>query len=210
MMPQLKGTRWSEKWADLYAKHEAAGTLDDTRKLLITRKIAHAREVEKAWDEAAKNHGFTQVYQKGWTIIAKLASEKPGACKLYAAIARRIDPRFGALIATQEALGEACGMHPRNVRIHADYLEKEGYIVRFRAAGATAYCVDPAAVWCGRNTQKDEAAFVVGVLQSKSESKDFKVKVLGAIGRPGPRAKKGKAAVDQPADDTGTDAKEAA
>ena len=178
---------WSEKWAELRARMEAEGTLDGMTRLRIGQKVEQAKEAEKAAREADKNAGFVQVYQRGWSALSELATKSPGACRLYAAIARSIDPRFGAVIASQVALGEVAGMHERNVRAHADFLEREGYIARFRAGGATAYCVDPAAVWCGRDSDKDKAAFIMGVIATKAEQKAFKVKCLGVVGRRGPK-----------------------
>ncbi|HIJ61245.1 MAG TPA: hypothetical protein HPQ04_00995 [Rhodospirillaceae bacterium] len=145
--------------------------------------MAENRAKTAASDEARKNHGFTQVYQHGWTMMESLVERSPAASKLYLLLARNIDAKFGCVVASQEWLAEQLDITSRQLRVHIATLERMSAVVRFRAGGSTAYCLNPQQVWRGTDDGKDLAAFHTNVMLSKNEKRAFSVKVLGALGK---------------------------
>ncbi|HIJ61831.1 MAG TPA: hypothetical protein HPQ04_03990 [Rhodospirillaceae bacterium] len=178
---------------DRGATREARTEADFQRRELEMK--AEDRDRGKAEEEARKNHGFVQVYAKGWSMLESLMKVSPGAAQLYVLLAKNVDERFGCVIVSQPHLAEILGVSERYVRECAAFLESLNAIKRFRAAGSTAYCLDPLQVWRGTNNGKDTAMFHTNVMLSRNEQKAFKVKMLGAVGPKSAHQQMKKAAV---------------
>lgn len=119
--------------------------------------------------EKRKNHGFTQIYPKGWKRIAKLIKGNSGACGLYAFLAENIDPTCGAVVADQSFLADKMGVSRRTIITWINYLEESNAIVRIPIAGKVcAYALDPYEVWKGYDTTKPYAAFITRTLVNNS------------------------------------------
>ncbi len=108
------------------------------------------------------------MYPKGWSRLQRLIRENPSAARLYALLAKHIDPQGGVVVAAQTVLAEMLGVTDRTIRTLTKSLEDQGAIVRIRVgAGTYAYALDPDEVWKAWDVQKDHAVFRTKTLVSK-------------------------------------------
>lgn len=124
-------------------------------------------------DESRKNHGFTQIYPKGWERIRDLSKDKQGvaAIALYSFLAEHIEPAVGAVVADQQFLADRLGVSRSTVKRWIGILECKDALVRIPVAGKVcAYALNPHEVWKGYNTSKDYSAFVTKTLVNKDQS----------------------------------------
>lgn len=111
-----------------------------------------------------KNRGFVQVYQLGWKRLQTLMKTNPNAARLYALLAENLDG-CGAVIATQEVLGELLGVSKRTIIRHSEALENAKALVRIPIQGGVyAYALNPEEVWRAYDSGKEHAAFYTKTL----------------------------------------------
>jgi len=134
------------------------------------------KRAQKEENDRRENKGFTQVYAKGWDRLDALLQERPQAARMYAFLAKNIDPGCGAVVASQEVLAEHLGIAQITVRRLSKWLEDRDALVRIRVgSGVYAYALDPEEVWKSYNGSKEYAAFVTKTLVKKSDKENAQV-----------------------------------
>jgi len=129
--------------------------------------------------ENKSNSDFTQVYNAGWKRISDLILDNPGAARLYAFLAKHIDPSCGAVVASQELLAKELQCTSRSIRSYSKYLEDEGALVRIKIAGTVyAYALNPREVWKSWDTRKEYAAFNTKTLANTKMNNDVKRRLM--------------------------------
>jgi DNA-binding transcriptional regulator YhcF (GntR family) len=142
------------------------------------RDFAEAdRRQQEASDDAKRNRGFVQVYDKGWKRLQALIHTAPSAARVYAFLAQHIDGDTGAVVVSQEVMALELDIHERTVRRLTQQLEKAGAIVRIRiGVGVYAYALDPDEVWRSWDSSKDVAAFRTKTLVRKNDRANAQVR----------------------------------
>lgn len=127
---------------------------------------------EEQEERLKKNKGFTQVYGKGFKRLQHLMKNNPSAARLYIILAEHMDGH-GAVVASQEVLGEYLEMSKRTIIRLTKTLEAENAIFRIRVGnGVYCYALDPEEVWKAWNTGKDTAVFNTKTLVSKKDKEN--------------------------------------
>lgn len=130
-------------------------------------------EREKAQQEYKKsrqNEGFTQVYERGWMRLRLLIAQNKSAAILYSYLAQHMDASCGAVVASQELLGEETGLSRTTLWRASKYLEEVGALVRFTVGGSVyAYALNETEVWKSWDSAKETAAFRTKTLARKSD-----------------------------------------
>jgi len=142
--------------------------------------------LDRAFEETKRNHGFVQVYRKGWWKMRELADISIPAFKLFTLLAQNLGDN-GAVCASQETLATMLGQTVRTVRRHIRTLEDADVIVRIRVGnGCHAYCLNPEQVWNSWDSLKDGAAFNTRVLVDRKATQygTRRLKFLAAVGDP--------------------------
>lgn len=130
---------------------------------------------------ARKNRNFTQVYPLGFKRLRFLMQQNPGAASLYTFFAEHIDASCGAVLADQQFLADALGVHVRTIRRWIKSLEDADAILKIPVAGKVcAYAVNPNEVWKGYDTSKDYAAFATKTLVGKDGDIQRRLKLLAS------------------------------
>jgi len=121
---------------------------------------SHERLQDKKQERASReNSGFVQIYEPGWRKMDKLVQLSPAAARLYMLLARNIDG-MGAVVATQDVLGQMLGVSTKSIQRYSTLLEREKALVRIPLQGGIyAYALDPEEVWRAYDKQKEWAAF---------------------------------------------------
>lgn len=142
---------------------------------LASEKQQEQEEIE----DSKKNRDFAQVYREGFDRIKSLILKNPSAARLYVFLAEQIEPGTGAVVASQELLGEELGVTTRTIRRLVQVLEDDGAIVKIKlgAGSISAYCLNPDEVWKSWNTQKQYAAFNTKTLARKGDNGDVRRKL---------------------------------
>lgn len=149
-----------------------------TEEDLKQRRAQWERE-DQELAEQRRNSGFTQVYPAGWNRINSLILKSPNAARLYALLARHIEPSCGAVVASQELLASELSCSIRTVQRHLDVLESEGCLVKIRLMGTVnAYALNPDEVWKSWDTSKAYAAFHTKTLASTRSNHDVKKRLM--------------------------------
>lgn len=126
-----------------------------------------------------KNCDFTQVYEAGWKQIDHLIMSNPGAARLYAFLARHIDPYCGAVLASHELLAKELGCTTRSIRNYTAYLEENSALVKIKISGSVyAYAMNPKEVWKSWDTKKNYATFNTKTLASAKTNGDIKRRLM--------------------------------
>lgn len=130
-------------------------------------------EREKAQQEYKKsrqNEGFTQVYERGWMRLRLLIAQNKSAAILYSYLAQHMDASCGAVVASQELLGEETGLSRTTLWRASKHLEEVGALVRFTVGGSVyAYALNETEVWKSWDSAKETAAFRTKTLARKSD-----------------------------------------
>jgi biotin operon repressor len=127
-------------------------------------------QVQKAYDKTRHNAGFTQVYEKGWMRLRFLIVQNRSAAILYSYLAQHIDASCGAVVASQDLLGEETGLSRTTLWRASKYLEELGALVRFKVGGSVyAYALNETEVWKSWDSAKETAAFRTKTLARKSD-----------------------------------------
>ncbi|WP_243252280.1 helix-turn-helix domain-containing protein [Sulfitobacter pontiacus] len=121
---------------------------------------SHDRLQDKKQERASReNSGFVQIYELGWNKMDRLVQLSPGAARFYMLLARNIDGT-GAVVSTQDVLGQMLGVSTKTIQRHSKLLEQEKALVRIPLQGGIyAYALDPEQVWRAYDKQKEWAAF---------------------------------------------------
>ena len=139
-----------------------------------------ARDMDKKVleeDRKTANHGFVQVYPKGWKRLQKLIQTSPSAARVYAFLAEHIDDTCGAVVVSQEVIAKELGVHKRTIIRLTKELEDMGAVLRIKVGtGIYAYCLDPTEIWKSWDDKKDCAAFVTKTLVRKSDRENGEVR----------------------------------
>ncbi len=129
--------------------------------------------------EQRRNSGFTQVYPAGWNRINSLILKSPNAARLYALLARHIEPSCGAVVASQELLASELNCSIRTIQRYLNVLESESCLVKIRLMGTVnAYALNPDEVWKSWDTSKAYAAFHTKTLASMQSNNDVKRRLM--------------------------------
>lgn len=145
---------------------------------LAAEKNAEERDRDAA-DETSRreNRDFVQVYPKGWARLQSLIRSHPNAARVYAFLAEHMDGTCGAIVVSQDVIGDELDIHRRTVIRLTKLLEEEGAIVRIKVGtGVYAYALDPTEVWRSWDDKKDHAAFVTKTLVKKSDRANGQVR----------------------------------
>lgn len=138
---------------------------------------AQDRDDATAEDQAKRNEGFVQVYEKGWHRLQVLIQANPTAARIYAFFAQHIDSSAGAVVVAQTVLAEQLGISEITVRRQTKWLEDNNAIVRIRVgAGVYAYALDPEEIWRSWDSKKEYAAFNTKTLVSKRDRENGTIK----------------------------------
>lgn len=141
------------------------------------REARKEKEARRKAELSRENRGFVQVYPKGWKRLQLLIRTNPSAARLYALIAENMDPKGGAVVASQTVLAEMLGVTDRTIRTLTKALEDQRAIIRIRVgAGTYAYALDPDEIWRAWDQSKDHAVFRTQTLVSKTDKENGTVK----------------------------------
>ena len=80
------------------------------------REGSKERDAQRRAELSRENKDFVQVYPKGWKRLQSLIQTNPSAARLYALIAENMDPKGGAVVASQTVLAEMLGVTDRTIR----------------------------------------------------------------------------------------------
>jgi len=160
--------KFDEKRGDMSQMTTVAS---DEARAMRMRDLAASDEIAAAKSLAErKNKDFTQVYSKGWARLQSLMKDHPAAARLYAFFAEHVDGVTGTVVASQEYLSQALGVHVITIRRNTKLLEDLGALVRIRVgSGVYGYALDPEEIWKSWDNRKDEAVFVTRTLVSKRD-----------------------------------------
>jgi hypothetical protein len=136
-------------------------TRDEHQKRTRLMEVNEEKQKEaERLEEERKNYGFTQAYPRAWERIDEFIDKGIQSGRLYAFLARNLDPTCGAVVASQQFLAEQFGVTTRTIRNWCKDLEDRGALVRIVIAGKVcAYALDPYEVWKGYDSSKKYAAF---------------------------------------------------
>ena len=155
---------------------------DEDRRRRLVELEADAEQFEalkrqKEEEARRQNKDFVQVYPKGWRRLQSLIRTNPSAARVYAFLSEHIDGTCGAVVVSQDVIGEALGVHRRTIIRLTKQLEDQGALVRIKVGtDIYAYALDPEEVWKSWDEHKDLAAFRTRTLVKKADRANNQVR----------------------------------
>ncbi|SFJ15303.1 replication/maintenance protein RepL [Celeribacter neptunius] len=152
-------------------KPESALLKTPEERMQMRDLINEEREkIQKEYNKKRQNEGFTQVYDRGWVRLRSLITQNRSAAILYSYLAQHLDASCGALVASQEVLGEETGLSRTTLWRASKYLEEAGALIRFTVGGSVyAYALNEAEIWKSWDSAKEASAFRTKTLARKSD-----------------------------------------
>ncbi len=142
----------------------------DPREYILRRSVElSAEEEEKEREEAKKNRGFAQIYDKNANATLQAVALKSGqAMAMFLWMIENMDNKGGILV-SNVTLAEIFQIAPQNISRALKVLRDAGVIMTMRTGGSSLHALNPEVAWRSTNDGKRYALFNASVIVSEKE-----------------------------------------
>jgi DNA-binding transcriptional regulator YhcF (GntR family) len=145
----------------------------DPREYILQRSVElSAEEEEKQRDEARKNRGFAQIYDRVPNATLQAVAMKSGqAMAMFLWMIENMDTKGGILV-SNTTLASVFRIAPQNVSRALKVLRDAGVIMSMKTGGSCLHAINPDVAWRSTNDGKRYALFNASVIVSEKEMRD--------------------------------------
>lgn len=126
------------------------------------------------------NANFTQLYDDQLDLIILMTKENPTALTIFLWIIKFMDDR-NALVVSQQAIGDALGLHRNTVSLAVKYLKAKHALTVLRSSNTHIFAINAQIVWRDSADAKKFAHFDAKVYISEFEQHEEKDQVEGPL-----------------------------
>ena len=119
------------------------------------------------------NANFTQLYDDQLDLIILMTKENPTALTIFLWIIKFMDDR-NALVVSQQAIGDALGLHRNTVSLAVKYLKSKQALTVLRSSNTHVFAINAQIVWRDSADSKKFAHFDAKVYISEFEQQEEK------------------------------------
>ena len=123
------------------------------------------------------NANFAQFYDDQLDLIILMTKENPTALTVFLWVVKFMDDR-NALVASQQAIADALGLHKNTVYLAVKYLKEKKALTILRSSNTHIFAINAQIVWRDSADAKKFAHFDAKVYVLESEQQEEKSKTL--------------------------------